>query len=126
MSLRQIHPDSEKVYLSQDRKDPRPVYLIQEGIPVEMRFINNTLGIQGPETLIAYKSNAGTNRLMKSQLLLGELDVKCLPSQHALLEKMREQGERYWDIYPRYTSQGKNMTNRCIIENNQCIYLLNS
>ena len=25
-----------------------------------------------------------------------------------------------------YKTQGKNMTNRCIIENNQCIYLLNS
>ena len=32
----------------------------------------------------------------------------------------------YKPLYGSYGYQGKNMTNRCIIENNQCIYLLNS
>lgn len=104
LSLRVISNEQEKNYLQQKNKSPRPVYFIQEGIPVKMRATNNTIGIINPQILVSYKKNACTMQLMNNNTELDDLEVKCLPNQTELQKKMAEQHSRLWDVYADFTS----------------------
>lgn len=104
LSFRTISKEEEINYLQQQNKDPRPVYLIAEGVPIKMRSNRNTIGIINPKPLALYKRNACTSQLLDNSVQLDKLAVKCLANQQELKKKITEQSARLWDVYSGFTS----------------------
>ena len=102
--FRAIGLNSESKYLGSKKRAPRPFYAVMQGVNVKMRFSPLTVGILELTTLACYKRNATTNRLSHLTINLDELKVKCLPDLCSIQEKMQEQAERTWEIYPTFTS----------------------
>ena len=103
--LRAIGLNSESKYLRRKKRAPRPFYAVMQGVNVKMRSSDEfTVGILELTTLACYKRNATTQRLLHLTINLDELEVKCLPDLCSMQEKMQEQAERTWEIYPTFTS----------------------
>ena len=102
--LREIDLDLEAKYLGSEKRDPRPFYKVMQGVNVKMRTGKLTVGTLKLTPLAFYKCNAVTYLIANSNGNLSELEVKCLPDFRSMQEKMREQAERAWEIYPAFTS----------------------
>ena len=102
--LRAISLNSETEYLGSKKRAPRPFYAVMQGVNVKMRLNKLTVGILELTPLACYKCNATTQRLSHSTMNPDELKVKCLPDLCSMQEKMQEQAERTWEIYPAFTS----------------------
>lgn len=102
--LRQIALNTECKYLGRKKRGPRPFYRVMQGVNVQMRPSGLTIGTLEFTPLAFYKRNAQTMKLEYSRNNPDELKVKCLPDFRSMEEKMQEQAERAWEIYPAFTS----------------------
>ena len=62
------------------------------------------IGILNPEVLAVYKTNATTCSLTNPRKALDELKIKCLGDIRQVQQKVREEVEQKWDVYPDFTS----------------------
>lgn len=108
LSLRTISIKQEAQYLLEQDADPRPVYLIEKGVPVKRREGNFTIGIADPDVLGCYKYNAVTCNLQthKKTKQLTDLEIKLLPDLDSLREKLHEQAQQKREVYVRQFTSG--------------------
>ena len=108
LSLRTISIKQEAQYLLEQDADPRPVYLIEKGVPVKRREGNFTIGIADPDVLGCYKYNAYTCDLQthKKTKQLTDLEIKLLPDLDSLREKLHEQAQQKREVYVRQFTSG--------------------
>ena len=108
LSLRTISIKQEAQYLLEQDADPRPVFLIQKGVPVKRRERDVTIGIADPDVLGCYKHNAHTCNLQthKKTKQLTDLEIKLLPDLDSLREKLHEQAQQNREVYVRQFTSG--------------------
>ena len=106
LSLRTISIKQEAQYLLEQDAAPRPVFLIQKGVPVKRREGDFTIGIADPDVLGCYKYNAQTCGLQIHKKRLTDLEIKLLPDLDSLREKLHEQAQQKREVYVRRFTSG--------------------